>query len=91
MIGKMVTFRGQDATGNPMQGTVNSVKVVEQLRSPLSLDSGQELSLSNVTGDHGGDTRGRRRAAGQRAGDEHRVGRLRADETSQVGTVKRLH
>ena len=47
MIGKTVT--GQDDKGNPMQGTVNSVKVVSGAVS-LELDNGQELSLSNVTG-----------------------------------------
>jgi flagellar basal-body rod modification protein FlgD len=47
MIGKQVT--GQDDRGNPMQGVVDSVKVVDGAVS-LELDNGQELSLSNVTG-----------------------------------------
>ena len=47
LIGKMVT--GQDDHGNPMQGLVNSVKVVDGAVS-LELDNGQELAMSNVTG-----------------------------------------
>jgi flagellar basal-body rod modification protein FlgD len=47
LIGKMVT--GQDDHGNPMQGMVNSVKVVSGAVS-LELDNGKELSMSNVTG-----------------------------------------
>ncbi len=47
LIGKMVT--GQDSKGNPLQGMVNSVKVVSGAVS-LELDNGQELSMSNVTG-----------------------------------------
>ena len=47
LIGKMVT--GQDDQGKPLQGLVNSVKVVSGQVS-LELDSGQELSMSNVTG-----------------------------------------
>ena len=47
LIGKMVT--GQDERGAPMQGLVNSVKVVDGAVS-LELDNGKSLSLSNVTG-----------------------------------------
>ena len=47
LIGKMVT--GQDANGIPMNGLVNSVKVVDGGVS-LELDNGKELSLSNITG-----------------------------------------
>ena len=47
LIGKMVV--GQDDKGNPLQGLVNSVKVVSGQVS-LELDNGQELSMSNVTG-----------------------------------------
>jgi flagellar basal-body rod modification protein FlgD len=46
MIGK--TVKGQDSQGNPMAGKVNSVHVANGQVS-LELDSGQELSLSNVT------------------------------------------
>jgi flagellar basal-body rod modification protein FlgD len=47
LIGKMVT--GQDQKGVPMNGLVNSVKVVDGAVS-LELDNGKELSLSNITG-----------------------------------------
>ena len=47
LIGKMVT--GQDERGNPLNGLVNSVKVVDGAVS-LELDNGKELSLSNITG-----------------------------------------
>jgi flagellar basal-body rod modification protein FlgD len=47
LIGKMVT--GQDERGAPLNGMVNSVKVVDGAVS-LELDNGKELSLSNVTG-----------------------------------------
>lgn len=47
LIGKMVT--GQDERGAPLNGMVNSVKVVDGAVS-LELDNGKELSLSNITG-----------------------------------------
>lgn len=47
LIGKMVT--GQDERGAPLNGLVNSVKVVDGAVS-LELDNGKELSLSNITG-----------------------------------------
>jgi len=47
LIGKMVT--GQDERGNPLNGLVNSVKVVDGAVS-LELDNGKALSLSNITG-----------------------------------------
>jgi flagellar basal-body rod modification protein FlgD len=47
LIGKMVS--GQDARGAPLNGMVNSVKVVDGAVS-LELDNGKELSLSNITG-----------------------------------------
>src|SRR4051794_1899243 len=47
LIGKMVN--GQDERGAPINGLVNSVKVVDGAVS-LELDNGKELSLSNVTG-----------------------------------------
>jgi len=47
LIGKMVA--GQDERGAPLNGLVNSVKVVDGAVS-LELDNGKELSLSNVTG-----------------------------------------
>jgi len=47
LIGKMIT--GQDERGVPVQGMVNSVKVVDGAVS-LELDNGKALSLSNVTG-----------------------------------------
>src|SRR3954447_20503527 len=47
LIGKMVT--GQDDRGVPINGLVNSVKIVDGAVS-LELDNGQAVSLSNVTG-----------------------------------------
>src|SRR3954467_13683169 len=47
LIGKMVT--GQDERGVPINGLVNSVKVVDGAVS-LELDNGRQLSLSNITG-----------------------------------------
>jgi flagellar basal-body rod modification protein FlgD len=47
LIGKMVV--GQDDRGKPVNGLVNSVKVVDGAVS-LELDNGKALSLSNVTG-----------------------------------------
>jgi flagellar basal-body rod modification protein FlgD len=46
LIGKVV--RGLDAEGDPVDGLVNSIKVVgDQVQ--LQLDNGKALSLSNVT------------------------------------------
>jgi flagellar basal-body rod modification protein FlgD len=47
LIGKMVN--GQDERGAPINGLVNSVKVVDGAVS-LELDNGKSLSLSNITG-----------------------------------------
>lgn len=47
LIGKMVT--GQDERGKPLNGLVNSVKVVDGAVS-LELDNGKTVSMSNVTG-----------------------------------------
>jgi flagellar basal-body rod modification protein FlgD len=47
LIGKMVT--GQDDRGVPINGLVNSVKIVDGAVS-LELDNGKNLSMSNVTG-----------------------------------------
>ena len=46
LIGK--TIQGLDDTGNNVQGTVNSVRVVNQ-KVYLALDSGSVLQMGNVT------------------------------------------